>query len=276
MIDQAAALRDLVRRQSDARQADSEGGALPLALVVGAKGGVGATTVAVQLAVGLAQLGVRPLLVDADLYRADAATLCGVRDHATLVDADSGRCSLESAIRPGPAGVGVLPGIWAPGRPVAVTDATWRRVRRAFDRAADRIDRVVIDSGSGNADVRRKMWIDAQDVIVVTRPQDLAVMDAYATIKIMRGATEQGQPTRLHLVVNGAASTDQAADVFRRIDQSCRRFLGLQLNDLGTILEQPALQSTREGLAGFQLVPDCLELARRFQHVTTASEEAAA
>ena len=276
MIDQAAALRDLVRQQSAAQDAAKKRGSLPLTLVVGSKGGVGATTVAVYLSASLARLGRRPLLIDADLYRSDAATICGVTEGGPLVDETGGCRDLETVVRPGPCGLSVLPGIWPTGKPVAVTDATWHRIRRSFESLADRLDHVVIDSGSGHGEVRRKMWADADDVIVVTRPNDLAVMDAYALIKIMREATLEDRPTRLHLVVNGVSHAAEGADVFARIDRSCQRFLGLRLNDLGAVVEQAAFQSAREFPAALAAASDFTDMARRFQQVLSESREAAA
>ncbi len=276
MIDQAAALRSLVRRQAG-READGEPERrLPMVLVVGGKGGVGTTTLSVHLSAGLAKLGGRPLLIDADLYRADAAMMCGVAERRTVVDVSSGRCALSDAMVAGPLGIHVLPGLWGPGRPVAMTEATWRRVRQAIDEAADRVDRVVIDTGSGNVEVRRKMWSDADDVIVVTRPHDLAVMDAYATIKLMQQATREGPVTRLHLVVNGVTDSSQGADVFRRIERSCGRFLGIELNDLGAIPEYGPLQASRDVAAVLRAVPELLDVARRFAVATPATLQEAA
>jgi hypothetical protein len=58
-------------------------------------------------------------------------------------------------------------------------------------------------------------------------------MDSYATIKTMLSRVVG--PVPLKLLVNFAASQVVAADVHRRIDQSCRRFLGIAL-ELGISL----------------------------------------
>ena len=101
-------------------------------------------------------------------------------------------------------------------------------------------------------------------------------MDAYALIKIMRDATLQGRSTRLHLVVNGVRHAAEGADVFARIDRSCRRFLGLGLNDLGAVVEHAAFQSAREFPAALVAASDFTDMARRFQQVLSESREAAA
>jgi ATP-binding protein involved in chromosome partitioning len=55
---------------------------VPVIAVASGKGGVGKTTVAVNVALGLAALGVRTGLVDADLYGPDAAHMLGLRRRA--------------------------------------------------------------------------------------------------------------------------------------------------------------------------------------------------
>ena len=55
-------------------------------VLAGGKGGVGVTTLAVNLSVGLADQGARVVVVDADLYRSDVAVLCGIAERSTVED----------------------------------------------------------------------------------------------------------------------------------------------------------------------------------------------
>ena len=88
MRDQADELRQLVRQQivdssnslhdsPDAGDGHRRGGLRKIVVSAG-KGGVGTTTVAVNLAVSLGRMGCRTILVDADLSGADATWLCGL------------------------------------------------------------------------------------------------------------------------------------------------------------------------------------------------------
>ena len=75
MHDQADELRELVRRAALENSWVST--AVPRLIVVsGGKGGVGTTTVAVNLAVALAAQGHRTVLVDANLNRGGVGRLC--------------------------------------------------------------------------------------------------------------------------------------------------------------------------------------------------------
>ena len=242
MIDQAAALRNMVRHQ-DGNTREHPIPALPMVLMVGGKGGVGTTTLAVNLSMALAKCGKRPVLVDADLYRADAALLCGVTERRTLADVQGGRCGIEQAVQNAPGGGLIVPGLWAPGRPVSMTEASWSRLYAQLNSLASRADVMLLDTGGGAGEIRRKLWRDATDIVVVTRTDDLSVMDAYATIKVMRNIESGRDGRRLHLVVNAVEHTEEGKQVFDRILNSCQRFLGIEIHYLGAVRKNAELQS---------------------------------
>ena len=79
-------------------------------VVAGGKGGVGTTTIAVNLALALGRSGLRTLLVDAD-SGGDAALLCRVEPRCTLADVLAGRRAVPRRSNRGPAGMQVLPAL---------------------------------------------------------------------------------------------------------------------------------------------------------------------
>ena len=80
----------------------------------------------------------------------------------------------------------------------------------------------MLDVGGRSNDFIRRCCEAANDVLVVSTSEVVSVMDCYARIKT--SCSGQGA-AMLWLVVN--QSDDEAArDVYQRIDQSCRRFLG--------------------------------------------------
>ena len=99
--DQAAALRALVS------------GGTPRATtiaVTSGKGGVGKSNIAVNLAVALAERGLRICLLDLDLGLANADLLMNLRSARNLGHVIEGEASLEDIMLEGPGGVHVIPG----------------------------------------------------------------------------------------------------------------------------------------------------------------------
>src|SRR6478672_2486280 len=111
--DQADELRQLARQRFGSRA--SAGPAVPLVVASGGKGGVGTTTVAMNLAIALVRLGRRSVFVDADLDHGGNAQFGPTRQHGSLLDVLSGRRTVHEVLERGPSGVQMLPGIWASG-----------------------------------------------------------------------------------------------------------------------------------------------------------------
>ena len=71
----------------------------PRTLVLsGGKEGLGTTTLAVNFAVAMAAHGLRTLLIDADLYRADVAGQCGLPESTGIGDVLAGRKSIHEVL----------------------------------------------------------------------------------------------------------------------------------------------------------------------------------
>ncbi|MFW6170762.1 MAG: MinD/ParA family ATP-binding protein, partial [Planctomycetota bacterium] len=97
MLDQAAELRNLVSQT--ARDTSQRAGFVPrLVVFSGGKGGVGVSTLAINIAVALVDQGLRVVLVDADLYRADIAPLCNLPERGHVGDILSARRDIHEVL----------------------------------------------------------------------------------------------------------------------------------------------------------------------------------
>jgi flagellar biosynthesis protein FlhG len=231
MSDQATELRKLVLRAM--RDSLPNAGPAPrLMLFTTGQTGVGVTTAAVNLAVALSQQGARIVLVDADSQGTGIATLCGLNTDQTVADILVARRDIHEALCLGPAGIQVIPGLWRPGHEPEVSSMALERLMRQLTKLGRHADAVLLDVGNGANDLVRRLSQSADDVIVVTTPETSSVMDAYSRIKL----TLSGHATaNISVMVNCCRDERQSADVFTRIDQSCRRFLGHGVDLLGSV-----------------------------------------
>jgi flagellar biosynthesis protein FlhG len=233
--DQAFHLRALVRA---AAQADA-GPAFPpprKVVVCGGKGGAGATTLAVNLSIALARLGSRVVLVDADMNHADVAAHCQLEARYTIADVLCARRTVHEVLTRGPAGIQIVAGAWSATCVPDCSPAAQDRLLAELDRLGRHADLVVVDVGGGLNHVVRRYWQAADSVLLVTTPDRVAIMDAYAAIKVLAA----GRALAIHTIMN-CADAPTAAHAHARINGACQRFLHRSLSLAGHVSDDSAV-----------------------------------
>jgi flagellar biosynthesis protein FlhG len=254
MMDQATELRKLVLRALRERAAET-GPPPRFVVVVGGKAGVGVTSLVVNLAVALGEQGARVVIVDADMRHSDVALLCGIRVQTSVADVLSARRDIHEVLQRGPAGVQIVPGLWAPGQPFDSSQTGQQRLLRQFRQLGPHADAVILDGGSGSGPLIRRFCEAADDVLLVSTPDGEAVMDTYARVKTSLHDVLRG---RLRLIVNRCVDPQQMADVHRRLEHSLRRFLGMHMDLLGYVPEDPQVHHAGSSGRPFALsAPEC-------------------
>jgi ATPases involved in chromosome partitioning len=153
--------------------------------VASAKGGVGKSTVAANLALALAADGANVGLLDADIYGPSQPRLMGIEGRA---QAKEGK-QLEPMMAHGlqTMSIGYLLDKDAPAilRGPMVTSALQQML---FQTAWDDLDYLIIDLPPGTGDIQLTLAqkIPVSGVVVVTTPQDLALIDARKGVEMFR------------------------------------------------------------------------------------------
>ena len=195
--------------------------------------GAGASTLAVNVSIALAELGSRVVVVDADPQQADIAKLCGLKVPSSPGNLAGVRRDIHEVMLRGPGGIQIVPNLWGSSCGGDPSDFGQERLFRQFKSLGRHADIVVLDIGTGDTAFLRRSCRLADDVVLVTTIEPESIMDSYACIKMVVADFE---PICCRLIVNQCNDQRQAEDVFARIDQSCRRFLNQQLDFLGHVL----------------------------------------
>jgi septum site-determining protein MinD len=169
--------------------------------VVSAKGGVGKTTTAANLAAALAAAGPRVAVVDGDLGMANLAGALGVEvGEVTLHDvlagddgAPDGVAGIDAAIHEGPHGLAVVPGSPALD---AFSRADPERLESVLDDLAAAYDYVVLDTGAGLSTDTVAPLTFVDEILLVSTPTRDALGDTDKTRQVAE---------RLGVTVAGAA-----------------------------------------------------------------------
>lgn len=146
--------------------------------VAGGRGGVGASVLATNLAVYLAQLGRRVLLIDADPSGAQLHTMLGhpLPTAEPVADEDPDDPELVPVPSQVP-GLSLLPQAYRVGSTQPVRPgrkARWARRLRHLD-----VDYVLVDLGAGTAPSTLDLLLAADQTILVTTPEPPSVEGSY-------------------------------------------------------------------------------------------------
>ena len=212
----------------------------PVIAVAGAKGGVGKTTIAVQLATLLARGGHRTLLVDFDPGCANVGVhlrLAAARDLETVA---AGECSLRDAIVAGPGGLAVVLGRSGSSALAGERGLPRERALRAVLEARRSFDAIVVDTGAGVGPATTLVAERSDLVLGVTTPDIAAVTDAYALCKVLNA---RGRPLP-ELVVNRVPDRETAMATAARLAAVARRFLAAELHTCGFVREDAAVPAS--------------------------------
>jgi ATP-binding protein involved in chromosome partitioning len=152
--------------------------------VASGKGGVGKSTVAVNLAVALAQSGARVGLMDADIYGPNVPTMMGVPNMPApqgkrLMPAESYGVKMMS--------MGFLA---KPGQPLIWRGPMLNSAIRQFlsDVEWGELDYLIIDlpPGTGDASLSLAQALPLSGVVIVTMPQAVSIEDASRGLEMFR------------------------------------------------------------------------------------------
>ncbi len=200
--------------------------------VTSGKGGVGKSTVSINLAIALAQAGSRVTLLDADLGLANIDVLLGMSPKRTLSDVINGDCSLNDILMQGPAGVRIVPAASGIQRMADLGEAERVGLMRAFSELEGDMDVMVVDTAAGISANALQFCEASQEVLVVVCNNPASITDAYATIKVLNQRTRR---TRFRVLVNMVYAEAEAREIFRRLLNATERFLEVALDYAGAI-----------------------------------------
>ena len=200
--------------------------------VASGKGGVGKTTVSVNLAAALQATGSRAMLFDADMGLANAQISMGVRCPFNLSDFLSGAKTLKEIIVTTRQGVKLVPGSSGRQDMAALDEMGAANIIQAFSSLEDPIDYLIVDMAAGIAPSVLTFLSACERRFVVVKDDPSSIADAYGTIKIM---IQDHGLEEIYLIPNGVASAQEGYQLFERINNVCARFLNRSIRYLGAI-----------------------------------------
>lgn len=229
-IDQAAGLREVSMQRP-----------VQVISITGGKGGVGKSTVSLNLAMSLAKIGRQVMVLDADLGLANADVLLGLRARRTLADVLDGQVGLEDVVLDGPCGIKLVPATSGVSRMTRLSHAEHAGLIHLFGELPYTLDTLVIDTAAGISSSVVSFARASREVVVVVCDEPTSITDAYAFIKVMH---REHECHRFRILANMVSSAAQGRELFAKLLRVTERFLSVSLDYMGSVPMDDAMRKS--------------------------------
>jgi flagellar biosynthesis protein FlhG len=217
------------------------------------KGGVGKTSLAVNLSFALAAGRQRVLLLDGDLGLANVDVLLGLPVNTTVFNIlEHGTPPLDAVIHLEPH-LGILPASSGVSEMVNLGPDEQTQLGEILTTIACHFEVVLIDTaaGLGSSVLWFNTWAD--HIIVVVTPDPTSITDAYALIKVL---SLNHHRRDFHILANLVQDDREARQTFKTLQKVAHQFLPSSLHYLGAVPHDPQVKkAVRAQVPFFTLAP---------------------
>lgn len=254
MSDQAEKLRNdvMIRDLSEPlRVRNKSKGNCKVLTVSSGKGGVGKTSLTLNLGLALTRMGCRVIIIDADFGLANIDIMINTLPRYNLGDLFAGRKNIREIMVTGPQNIQIIPG--GSGLfDLANLDRARRQI--LLDQLSDLEsdgDYILIDTAAGISRNVTSLIGAADDFILVTTPEPTALTDAYGMLKVI---AEQSLKDSCYVVVNLTRDIKEGNKSYHSLKKVSDQYLpGVKLHYLGDVRFDPVVSTAVHNFMPFIL-----------------------
>ena len=230
-MDQAEKLRNIVKSQEAAIKSKAK-----MITVTSGKGGVGKSSVSVNLAVQFRKMGYKVFIFDADFGLANVEVMFGAIPRYNLSDVIFHGKQIEEIIVDGPMDIKFVSGGSGISELSNITLENARFLASKLIKLEDMADIIIVDTGAGISEVVMEFVKSSREVILVTTPEPTSITDSYALLKALSKSPDyDSKHTTVNVVSNKVDNQAEGKQVYNKLSVVSEKFLNVNLNFLGYI-----------------------------------------
>jgi len=244
-------------------------GPVQVIAVTGGKGGVGKTSVSVNLATALAAAGREVMLFDGDLGLANVDVFLGLSPQYTMAHVLAGERTLDEVVLEAPQGFRVIPGASGIATLANLGAVEHLGLVQGFSALATGLDTLIVDTAAGISHGVLQFSQAAQQVLVILCDEPASLTDAYALVKVLsRNHGVRG----FRVLANMVRHRGDGEMLFRNLERVTGRFLDVTLEFAGEIPDDPWVRrATRAQRTVLEAYP-ASAAAQAFKNLATAAD----
>ena len=232
-MDQAEQLRKLVQQNNSRTKRIAR-----VITVTSGKGGVGKSSISVNLALEFAKSGKKVIILDADFGLANIEVMLGIRPAFNLADLMFGGKTLKEVITQGPENIGFISGGSGIHELSRLTRDQIINLTRRLAELDELADIIIVDTGAGIADSVLEFVAASSEVLLVATPEPTSITDAYALLKTLNRKSEfSTESTRISMVANRITKAEEGEELYEKLNIVVSKFLNFELHYLGGIMQ---------------------------------------
>lgn len=208
--------------------------------ITSGKGGVGKTTISLNLSLALASQGFKVCLFDADLGLANVSILTGLYPEKDLASVISGKSGINDILIKKYHGIDIIPGSNGVEEMANLTPAQADRLIGSFLNL-DAYDFFIFDTSAGISSQVISFCLPSHEILLVVTTEPTSLTDAYAMLKVISKYKYTGL---VKVIINQVKTVQTARKAYAQLKKTADRFLDIRLEPLGIMVRDKTVQTS--------------------------------
>lgn len=232
-MDQAEKLRNMIKSQNEAEGVTRQARVIT---VTSGKGGVGKSSVAINIAMQFRKQGKSVIIFDADFGLANIEVMFGAIPKYNLADMIFRGKEFKDIIVDGPEGIGFISGGSGINGLGNMNREQIQYLVYKLKELETLADVIIIDTGAGISDSVLEFVASSGEVLLVTTPEPTSITDAYALLKSLNArASFDKELCTIKVIANRVLNHEDGKNLYNKLEVVVSKFLNLKLKFLGSI-----------------------------------------